>query len=313
MDYSFASKAAPRRAFALLFALAAPLSACDGKEDPVANEDRDLEGEPCNFMGGSDPEYRACAGGEGEQMCKQWSDEVDGSWGACWLGGECRPGDTMATEPPPATDGDEDFDPCAGVPLECEVDSEGQGYWFLNCDTPLVLRFDTATPVEFAPRPETMSADFAIAAGSCTSADWPTAATPWLVRDLNGDGQISGGHELFGSGTELTGGRFATNGFEALRALNSDGNDRFDANDSAYAELALWADHDGDRRVGPGELQTLAEAGVVALSLQDEVDVRCDARGNCGKERAAFEFAAGSGPAMHSQVGEVVDVYLPCR
>ena len=317
-----------RRHSAPHFALAAlglllSTAACDmeGRSLGTRGSGEDLtslEGEPCNYLSGEDPESRACLRDGGSQSCNQESSEFEGVWGPCIVGGECEYGDTERGPSYPD-------DPCSGLTSYCEVDNEGMTYWSTeSCGTPLVLRFDTSAAVEFAPRPERMSADFAIEAGSCTTTDWPTAATPWLVRDLNGDGQISGGHELFGSGTELAKGRFATNGFEALRALNSDGNDRFDAKDAAYAELALWADHDGDRRVGPGELQTLAQAGVVALSLEDEVDVRCDARGNCGKERAAFEFSSGDASWSHTsaggvssapatRMGEIVDVYLPCR
>ncbi len=94
--------------------------------------------------------------------------------------------------------------------------------------------------------------------GSPRYTAWPDAASAWLVRDLNGDGLVSSGRELFGSFTVLPSGRLAKNGFEALAALDSDGDHVVTVSDAAYGELRLWFDRDGDRRVGPDELQALS-------------------------------------------------------
>ncbi len=45
------------------------------------------------------------------------------------------------------------------------------------------------------------------------------------------------------------------------------------------------------------------------LAVEHEIRARCDARGNCGVERAAFEFTSGTAMA----VGQLVDVHLMCR
>jgi hypothetical protein len=187
-----------------------------------------------------------------------------------------------------------------------------QGYgeysvWYTpECNTPLVLRF-TDAPVRYqASSSLAGAAPFSVAANSCQETDWPTAATPWLVRDVDGNGTIEDGTELFGSGTQLRSGARATNGFEALAELDGNNDGQVDGNDAEYEQLMLWYDDDADRRVDGGELLTLTQAGVSTLQTRNQVLPACDDRGNCGRERAAFEFAAGS-------VGEIVDVYLPCR
>lgn len=122
---------------------------------------------------------------------------------------------------------------------------------------------------------------FAFEPGQPVFSAWPDAQTAWLVRDLDGDGQITSGRELFGSFTRV-GDRRAVNGFEALAALDADGDGFVSVRDPAHAGLRFWFDRDGDRRVSAGELENLAGR---ALPLMYMINVRCDAQRNCGRER----------------------------
>ncbi|MFY0541236.1 hypothetical protein [Nannocystis pusilla] len=154
-----------------------------------------------------------------------------------------------------------------------------------ECDTPLVVNFDGA-PLRFE---AAAAASFDISgAGQCLSTDWPTL--PWLALDRDRDGAIDSGRELFGSGTILSSGRRASHGFEALAEhdLNRDG--KIDRADPVFAELVLWSDGDRDRRGELSELVPVAQAELVAIHLDVAVRAECDDRGNCGRERARFEF-----------------------
>ncbi|MEZ4451230.1 MAG: hypothetical protein R3B09_17255 [Nannocystaceae bacterium] len=197
----------------------------------------------------------------------------------------------------------------------CEVDDDGHGEWG-ECvippeggdgeySTPLVLAFDGATVRYHHTRDA-----FDLGAPAKVSTDWPTAATPWLVLDRDGDRRIADGRELFGSMTPLAAGGAASNGFQALAELDTNGDGRIDAADPAWSSLELWWDHDGDRRSDAGELRSLAAHGVEALSLGYRVDRRCDARGNCEVERASFLYRDAGGD---QRIGEVVDVHLRHR
>jgi hypothetical protein len=170
-------------------------------------------------------------------------------------------------------------------------------------NTPLVVALE-GQPVRF-----TSGGTFAFAPGVPVASDWPTAATPWIALDRNGDGAIDSGAELFGSNTVLPDGTTARNGFVALAALDANGDGRIDARDPAFASLVLWADRDGDRRSTPGELAPLS-ASIVSISLDDHVDLRCDARDNCEGERATLVWRDARGEVRE---GSVVDVYLPRR
>jgi hypothetical protein len=173
-------------------------------------------------------------------------------------------------------------------------------------NTPLVISFD-GQPVQFTPA-AAGAPRFAITSAPVTT-DWPTAATPWLAIDLDGDGAISGGAELFGSGTRLPDGSLAPDGFTALAALDSNHDGRIDAADPAFAKLLLWTDRNGDRRSTPDELRPASEV-IVSISLDYRRELRCDARSDCEGERAQFVWRD---PRGQTRRGAVVDVYLPAK
>jgi Ca2+-binding RTX toxin-like protein len=87
-----------------------------------------------------------------------------------------------------------------------------------------------------------------------------------LVRDLNENGQIDDGAELFGNNTILANGNKASNGFEALAELDSNGDGIIDANDDEWDTLKIWQDGNSDGVVDEGELMTLGAAGVQSLN-----------------------------------------------
>ncbi|WP_309268739.1 VCBS repeat-containing protein [Azonexus sp.] len=77
----------------------------------------------------------------------------------------------------------------------------------------------------------------------------------FLVFDRNQDGRINDGSELFGPTTG--------DGFAELAAFDDDGNGWIDENDAIFSQLRIWS-RDAE---GNDQLQTLAEAGIGAISL----------------------------------------------
>mgnify|MGYP003571688926 CR=1 FL=1 len=77
----------------------------------------------------------------------------------------------------------------------------------------------------------------------------------FLALDKNSNGSIDDGNELFGPQTN--------NGFEELRAYDSDGNDWIDENDAIFSDLRIWS-KDAN---GEDQLIGLGESGVGALYL----------------------------------------------
>ncbi len=97
------------------------------------------------------------------------------------------------------------------------ADSSGEVLY--TCTTPLVLVFG-GERVSFADDDGQSAFDLAPAGlAPQQPTDWPTAQTPWLALDRDGDGRITSGAELFGSATMTATGP-AAHGFAALADLD---------------------------------------------------------------------------------------------
>ena len=71
--------------------------------------------------------------------------------------------------------------------------------------------------------------------GFAESTGWVGKDDGLLVRDLNNNGKIDNGTELFGNNTTLNNGQKAANGFEALADLDSNNDGIFNNQDTAWA------------------------------------------------------------------------------
>jgi hypothetical protein len=129
--------------------------------------------------------------------------------------------------------------------------------------------------------------------GVKTGTGWVKPDDGWLVRDLNGNGTIDTGAELFGVDTVKRDGSKARDGFDALADLDANQDGWMDAKDAAFARLRVWRDLNQDGISQPGELQTLAQAGIVAISTGG-VAARVDL-GNGNIQTAAGSFIRSDG------------------
>ncbi|MGA0608934.1 calcium-binding protein [Caldimonas sp. KR1-144] len=148
--------------------------------------------------------------------------------------------------------------------------------------------------------------------GIKTGTGWLTGDDAWLVRDLDGNGSIDSGRELFGvdtvitatgyysNGTPYTYTRRATSGFEALRTLDENGDSVFNASDSAFTQVKLWQDLNRDGISQASELFTLADKGIASISLNETTATTNLGNGNSITGTAVVTRSNGSTTAIDS-------------
>lgn len=129
--------------------------------------------------------------------------------------------------------------------------------------------------------------------GFAEQTGWVGTDDGLLVRDLDGNGLIDSGAELFGSETLLTNGSKAANGFEALAELDSNLDGVIDSSDAAFTTLRIWKDTDSDGYTDEGELLTLEEAGVQSVDVGYTNSTMADANGNAHKQIGSYTTAEG--------------------
>lgn len=109
---------------------------------------------------------------------------------------------------------------------------------------------------------------------------WANDEDGVLARDVNNNGWIDNGSELFGDQTLLSDGvTKATSGFQALAELDSNGDNKIDVNDTAFAELGVIKDN---------ELIYLDELGIKEISLNNTSYNQVDENGNMLLSKATY-------------------------
>ena len=109
---------------------------------------------------------------------------------------------------------------------------------------------------------------------------WITPQDALLVRDVNGNGKIDDGGELFGDRTVLSDGSIAETGFQALSDLDENKDGVLDAQDKYYRELKVWVDANHNGISEAEELYTLDHFGIESIDLDYNRINRVDENGN---------------------------------
>jgi hypothetical protein len=96
---------------------------------------------------------------------------------------------------------------------------------------------------------------------------WIKADDGLLVLDLNGNGTIDSGRELFGDNTLLPSGSTALQGYQALAQHDSNLDGRISSLDTLLNQLRIWQDANQDGISQSTELKTLSQAGIQSISV----------------------------------------------
>ncbi|UJP04803.1 MAG: hypothetical protein LZF61_08045, partial [Nitrosomonas sp.] len=103
--------------------------------------------------------------------------------------------------------------------------------------------------------------------GIKTGTGWVKSDDGFLVLDRNGNGTIDSGRELFGVDTLKSNGQLASDGFDALKDLDTNGDLVFDLNDAAFTQVQVWRDLNQNGASSFNELFSLPQLGIVGINL----------------------------------------------
>ena len=171
-----------------------------------------------------------------------------------------------------------------------------------NSRSPLVVDLDGDGKIETVSTDGNVHFDFD-SNQKIENSGWIGKNEGFLVRDINGNGQIDNGTEMFGNHTVLQNGKNAVNGFEALKDLDSNGNGKFDAEDDVWSQVKVWRDANTNGIVDSGELLTLEQAGIESINLKYDYQKEADENGNLEIQQGTFNRTDGT-------TGKVSDVWF---
>jgi len=132
--------------------------------------------------------------------------------------------------------------------------------------------------------------------GKAIASGWLSSSDGFLAIDGNGNGIIDNIGELFGGASKGT-------GFARLATFDSNGDGVVDTLDAGFGTLRIWQDANGNRATDSGELLSLADAGVVSLTVAHTDLPFLDAQGNLHIERSSATLSSG-------QTTDMTDVYF---
>jgi hypothetical protein len=148
------------------------------------------------------------------------------------------------------------------------IDSTSNAFTLNVVPTPLVLDL-TSDGIQTTSVSDGTQFDL-LSTGSKQNVGWVSKSSGLLAIDLNGDGQITSGAELFGDHTVLPDGSLAKDGWTALSAQDSNHDGVIDAKDVNFDKLRVWVDVNGDCLTDSGELHTLADEHISSINLMHD-------------------------------------------
>ena len=148
------------------------------------------------------------------------------------------------------------------------------------CDSPLVVSLAKG-PHRFCGEGQSILFDLD-ANGQLDFVTWTVADSEiaFVTLDLNGNGTIDSGAELFGNHMKKKDGSTAANGFDALADFDDNNDGVIDATDVVWSRLRLWVARNHDGFNEPTEMSTPAEANITAFGLDHHFTARYDRFGN---------------------------------
>ena len=135
---------------------------------------------------------------------------------------------------------------------------------------PLAIHLNSGEMIELTSRDEGVYFDLD-SNGFAEKTAWLGTEDGFLALDVNGNGIIDNGSELFGDRFIMPDGNVSATGFEALLSLDDNDDSIINENDNCFGSLMIWIDADHNGITGSDELKTLSELGITAFDLRNIV------------------------------------------
>ncbi|MBN9580317.1 MAG: VWA domain-containing protein [Afipia sp.] len=142
--------------------------------------------------------------------------------------------------------------------------------------------------------------------GTKSQIAWVNGHDGLLALDVNGNGLIDSGNELFTP--DFAGGHYAS-GLAALASLDSNHDGVINSADRDFAKLVVWQDADHNGVSGAGELHSLTDLGITEISL-DAKSGPTYIDGQLVSANGTFTYAdgtKGSFAEVNFDVGEITN------
>jgi hypothetical protein len=134
---------------------------------------------------------------------------------------------------------------------------------------------------------------------------WVDPDEGFLALDLNGNGKIDNGTELFGNFTVIEATHLrAADGFEALAQYDRNQDHKIDAKDPVFDDLRIWFDKNQDGISRPEELMSVPGRGITAIHL-DSTATQSDPTMNAFRAKVSIFDEVFCSPSATFPVGDV--------
>lgn len=136
---------------------------------------------------------------------------------------------------------------------------------------PLIIHYSDTEEIEFSTLDDGVNFDLDNN-GFAEKTAWIANNDGFLVYDVNGNGSVDNGSELFGDQFVKPDGNVALTGFEALSSLDTNKNGKIDAedainDDSVFNRIYVWFDIERNGKTDEGELISINDLGVFYIDL----------------------------------------------
>lgn len=184
------------------------------------------------------------------------------------------------------------------------LDSIGESYLvgIANTQSPIVFDLD-GDGIELSNLGHEIFFDHT-GVGIANSTRWVGSDDGLLAIDLNDNGIIDSGIELFGSNTLIGNGSKAADGFEAMAAIDSNGNGFLDQADTLFSSLRVWRDLNQDGLSQQEELLTLSSLGISSINTDSDNSLIQFSDGSYIEGIGTYT-ASGPGGTVSNMLGDV--------